>query len=600
MFNITGTTGTLAPVVGTLDNKAPVENLFIGIHHAWEQGELFRGDYGENRFVPKKGDNVMDKDTGALWVITKVDSSTKLSTLRVVYDAPSVNLTGNLQHTLNSELYRLYLDKSTPNKPFPAVINNRLTVAGSGLSHAIVYRGTGNWDNRQSVSKMVDAAGNVLTDRIPLEQVSDPTNTFKMLWNTVPFRITEDFDDGEVLTAVYFTADGHVSEKRELLVELTGFIHRAFGALKTVQSIELYGPSIKISAPSVILKSKDETLGSLGLKARIHYADGSVKENIPLSDPSIDVIGVEQANFQGRRSYVDIILKYTLAADEGATHTYSSSLEAGDGSFVTRRYKVKIGHVPAEERGLLTTSEINFEGVDEIVSWFIIGDGTEAFDVSSTVTGKAGLSDETVTSTLAVDIKGVTSTTKNILVKEDLIIKKSKDLKEKALAAANSKVVYHVSHPKHVASSDSYKTLDRKAMFRVMGDTKKLLIINSSIPAAPKGVETAYVADTMFHNTISLKDVRCASPSLTPTHIRLSAFYYTGAMVKANRKESEKRVAIADLDKQISFTKSILPSGKKMAPLKLQYEADVVDNGKAVTKILAITYVYAVAHTESL
>lgn len=315
---------TTTPVTG-IDGRVPIYDK-DGRWTTWSIHELWMGQQGYRKYVPNVKDHVVEPETYTTYIVDHVDPVTLIPTLREIKPA-GVSFTFSEDEVLlgvgptaPSESYRAYLDRSTT--PYTMNIDRRCYVPGSAAKFARVFRGSYISGDDNVISKVFDANGQFVSDRVGLElamldshQINQ--HTLKIV-NT--FHTTEGMLDGEVVTLVVYTEDGHVCYKRQLKVENTSFIPGVSTGQRYVAGISLES-SYLVSAQDAQLEFPlNLPLSSLDLMAIVHYSDGSTME-LPVSDPRVRVEGLDQyvSNIPGHR--MDLVLFYQLAPGESTLNT---------------------------------------------------------------------------------------------------------------------------------------------------------------------------------------------------------------------------------------------------------------------------------------
>jgi hypothetical protein len=535
MFDIISTTGRFTSYTGSGDGEHPVADLFKGIHHIWEITEIYDGVTGEDKFIPKVGDNLIRRTTGELWIVTDIDVATGIASYSPIKTAAEYSRSDNNAYArLSSELYRLYIDKYS-GSPYHATVNDRLVIPGSNVNHAKLYRGVGvdvN-DPAKAISKIYDTGGTVQTNKIPMDRLN-PTQTVNKvhLWKTLPFRVTEDLQDGEVVTIVFTNDNGHVMERRTLIVENTSFLSRGQDLHKTVKSITLKSTIASAIAGSDINLPHDKKLSDLNLGLVVTYSDGSTKLLSSISDADFDIIGVEQVNNQAHRAYVDIVVKYVMQPDETATHVGSgNTVTAGDGTFVTRPYRIKKAASPLNETGLLTIHRVRIPGQTNYTPYatLLSNNGTTYKALAmSTIVGdlsKLQAEDMPVPVTYKHEIKP------GIFIEHRVRFTKTTDAEEMAYANTKANYTADVVQSTDITKSAIWKTLDRNAVFRVIGNSIQVRFEPKK--GAEVSVKEDYFWTTMYDRARSLVSVNCPNQSLPPTEVEIEVRHVQGGTNKS-------------------------------------------------------------------
>jgi hypothetical protein len=490
-------------------------------------------------------------------------------------------------------MYRLYIDKHS-GSPYPAVVNERLVIPGSNLNHAKLYRGINPEvnDPAKAISQIYDTTGAVQTNRVPLERLN-PTNMVNKvkLWKTMPFRITENLVDGELVTIVYYNDNGHIVERRSIVVENTSFISRGQNARKTVESIAVQSTDVSAITGNSISIQHDKTIADLNLSLEVKYSDGSTKTIASVAEADFDIIGVEQVNNQQFRSYVNVVVKYNLAADETATHTgNASTITAGNGAFVTRTYKFKIITAPISERGLLLTSrsKLPSEAANKLYFWYINGDGSTI--VKPTIAKLTKVDADLLVPDMPKEEEVKYEVKPGVFIKEQIKMEGSTDAVEKTYMTSKGLQTDVIRHPKAMTTK-RWKTLDRNAVFRFTGSV--LNIRSEPIKGAEVPVDPIFIWNTMYESAMSITDNRCVNIVTNPTHLDITVTTALGDETITIVKTA------ATVDKPISYIDPIVMDNG-VTRVVLTYRSETMVGVILVNRILTRQYLYGLDMGEAL
>lgn len=304
----------------------------------WGLHEIWLGQEGKNRYVPKVNDYVCDYTKFATYVVDYVDPVTLIPTLRAINP-----FTGNTAFSENdilfgvgpgtqSDTYRVYVDKSVV--PAVMAVDSRLKVGGSMASYAKIFKGSDLATSGKVISKTYDANGVFVSENIPLEIVAIDNHINYSIRTVGVCHVTEELTDGEVVTAVIYSDNGHVLSKRQLLVENTSFIRSLNASKKHVVSISLDCPFKSLTSDGVIEFPLNIPINSLNLVGIVNYNDGS-KLELPVDGTKFSIHGLSQfvSSIVGQR--IKLVLSYALGTDETSTVGVSS-----DGKYVTENYEL--------------------------------------------------------------------------------------------------------------------------------------------------------------------------------------------------------------------------------------------------------------------
>lgn len=302
----------------------------------WNKNEIYDGTIGTKRYVPNVKDLVLDQSFFVWYEVISIDEVTYLSTLKEI---DTRDLSGDFSDTdmllgvgpgTQSDTYRVYLDKSVT--PYVLAIDARLRVAGTMCTSCKIFKGSNLSNEANVISKLYDASNNFLGTTIPLELVAMSGNNTAI--KTVKVcNTSEDLQDGEVVTAVFYSEAGHVVSKRQLLVENTAFIRSTDDSVKYIIDISIKSPFINQQDPLLIEYPINVPLSGLFLTGVIHYSDGTTEE-IPIDGTKFKVFGFDNfvSTIVGQK--LDIVLKYTLAENE-----ISYNVTVAADRFITKSYK---------------------------------------------------------------------------------------------------------------------------------------------------------------------------------------------------------------------------------------------------------------------
>lgn len=325
-------------IVGT-DGYTPIYDPNAG-WKMWRKADIYTGSVGQNRFVPKVGDAVLDMTLFIHYEVESIDPGTCIATLRELHEVLSDGSLSSDDILLGvgpgtqSDTYRIYLDKSVT--PYTLAVDARLSVAGSMCATCKIFKGADLTDQGNIVSNFYDNSGNLLGTSIPLEIVATSTTILNHTIKTVPVCYTmQEMADGEVVTAVFYSAAGKVVSKRQLLVENTSFIRQANQGVRYVTGISLECPFLSNTDPRVIKLPINVLLEGLNMIGVVSYSDGSVVR-MPVNGSSrFTVMGLDHfvATVVGQQA--PIVLKYELSTNEAAY-----GVNVGEDRFITESYRI--------------------------------------------------------------------------------------------------------------------------------------------------------------------------------------------------------------------------------------------------------------------
>lgn len=331
LLNIAGIAGT--------DGHVPIRNP-DGRFAIYALKELWDGTVGEKRFIPNIGDLVADTDntTVSAWWIVKaldVDLIAHLEPWGMmsssIIDKRDI-LTGPGRST-HSNTYRVYLDKSVT--PYVMAVENRLSLKGTVCRYARITKQVLGPSDQRVISSFYDNTGNLIGHDVQLELVGVDSTTNRSEYAVPVCYTMEDLADGEVVTLIAYTEEGHAASITQLVVENTSFIRHRNLAERYVTGISLLSPFMSETDPHLILLPMNVPLQGLYLKARVHYSDGSSREH-PVDGTRFSLLGMESYLATMVNQKIPVVLRYTPTDDEivyGATR--------GEKIFVTQPYHIR-------------------------------------------------------------------------------------------------------------------------------------------------------------------------------------------------------------------------------------------------------------------
>jgi hypothetical protein len=328
ILNTTAVTGT--------DGKVPIRNV-EGRFAIYALKELWDGTVGEKRFIPNMGDLVADTDniTASQWWKVKSLNVDLIPVLEPWGRVDSVTqgeadvLTGPGRLTHNST-YRVYIDKSVT--PFVLCVDNRLSFKGTISRYARIMKQESGPTDLKVISAYYDNQGNLLSQDIPLELVGVDSALNKSEYACPVCYTTEDLPDGEIVSVIAYTEEGHPSSITQCLVVNTSFTRHRNTAERYVTGVSLLSPFMSETDPNLVLLPVNVPLQGLYLRGKVHYSDGSARE-YPVDGTRFSLLGMESYLATMVNQQLPVVLRYTPLPNE-----VSYDLNNG---FITEPYKIQ-------------------------------------------------------------------------------------------------------------------------------------------------------------------------------------------------------------------------------------------------------------------
>lgn len=325
-------------------------------YREWLKREIYTGPSGTGPWVPNVDDAVRDWDVG-LFRVTSVDYTTGLSTMIPWHEPDSGNgviandvLLGSGPGS-QSESYRMYVDTTVV--PHTLALDGRLHIYSSQAAYCKVFVGTDITATGLVVSAQVDQNGNVTTENLSLSNVATSTQLNNTAIKAVnPGVCTANLQDGEVVTAVIYAANGTVLSYSKMLVSVTDFIRTTDAYQKYVTSIELLSPFRSSSDNSLINVPINVMIQSTALQGKVHYSDGS-SIVLPIDGTRFQLAGLSNYVASVVGQHVPLVLIYNFAPNEYGYQlggTYPNRFMTANYSITTTElvgaYSVKIYTIP--------------------------------------------------------------------------------------------------------------------------------------------------------------------------------------------------------------------------------------------------------------
>ena len=325
MSNITGIVGT--------DGYAPI--VSDARWNIWSIHQIYLGNEGQNRFIPKVGDWVVDNLSNPVTVYRVTD----IHNITMIPELTSINfvLTPNEDSILSSTLdnYRIYYDKSV--SPYTLTIDGFLRIYSSEANYAIIYRGN-IIDNTKIISRRYDNNGNLLGTEIPLELVAFNSHDNFGIKRILSCNTNAELKTGDICTVAVYTSSNKLILKVNCIVDETTYVAPVFAEQKYITQIELISPFISNTNDNEILYPVNLPLTSFNPLGKVHYNDGS-SITYAIDNDKFRLYGLDSfvSTIIGHK--VPLVLSYRLDSNESALATVTN-----DQNFITRPYSLIVSN----------------------------------------------------------------------------------------------------------------------------------------------------------------------------------------------------------------------------------------------------------------
>lgn len=321
-------------IIGT-DGKVPVYEPDAR-WTMWSLDEIYIGQQGDKRYVPKVGDWVVDRPNAKFYEVIEIDVTTLVPKFKSVTPLAQDQAFDNADLILGvgpggiSDTFRVYLNKNV--LPYTLTVDARLHTYSTESESFTIFRGTDIEGTAKAVSQMYNQSDELIGTAIPLALAAIDGDNRTVKSFPVCY-CTEDMPDGEKVVLITYADSGHQVAKVELLVENTQFVPVANNAIKYITNITLESPFISPSDPNVLSFPLNVTMNGLSLIGVVSYSDGS-KVRLPVNQTRFSLRGLDNfvSTYSGQK--FDLILDYKLSAEE-----LSVGMQTTPAGSITRRYQ---------------------------------------------------------------------------------------------------------------------------------------------------------------------------------------------------------------------------------------------------------------------
>lgn len=318
------TDATNHSAVGT-DGIVPSYNP-EGLWKTWALSEIYTGEAGKNRYVPKVNDHVIDPVSNTRWLVKEVDQITLIATLEPLGNTNSLAMSStDLLFATGpgwpSQNYRIFFDDTV--YPYRLDVHAFCQIRSVKAAYAKVIYGP-IYGPHRVISKTYDAAGNFVTDRVELDLVALEPGWQNYHIKTVrTFNSTEKFVNGDVLTIILYSQDGHQVGSTVLTVCESSSMRDAHAQQRYITHISLKSAFLSPHNPAQLDLPLNWTTSSMNLEGVAHYSDGKTV-TLPVDGRKFSMRGLNQLLSSIPGQTMDMVLNYRMDDDEASTMEISS------------------------------------------------------------------------------------------------------------------------------------------------------------------------------------------------------------------------------------------------------------------------------------
>lgn len=310
----------------------------------WDIDQIYTGVTGLNKHVPKVRDHLINPVTNQRYIVTAIDPLTLVPS----YEDIGSN-TSNEGDVLSAgvgsqpDTYRAYLDTSVT--PHTLHVDARLKIHSTAASYVKIFKGANISSTGHVLGMLFDNNGTFLTHNIPLALVAMDTHENHAIKAVPTCYTNESLADGELVTAVVYTAEGGEVSRRSLWINNSSFIPSIAADTRYVSHVSLVSPFMSETDERRIDYPINVPLQALNMFGEVHYSDGS-HVRLPVDGGKFALLGLERfvGTYPGQK--VPLVLRYKLDPTEVAY----GQLVSADGKHISEPYDL----VTTEQRGAFT------------------------------------------------------------------------------------------------------------------------------------------------------------------------------------------------------------------------------------------------------
>lgn len=359
----------------------------------WLVSQIYTGPTGPGSYVPNVDDMVVDW-VGGFGRVIDVDPTTNLSTVDPHNFAQGANVDPDLIYSggvgTAPGAFCVYINASQ----IPIALNVHALWRTYSLdaAYAKIFKGTNIGSTGHVISALLDNAGNVISENLPMQLLVLPGSTNLGCKTVGAGYSTEALNDGETVSVVVYSAGGVVLRVDRLPVVNTGFIRTLDAAKKYVTDVELISHYLSSSNPNLIEYPVNMLVQSGMFQGRVHYSDGSYV-TLPIDGTQMNLYGINSFVPTQVDQTVSVVLDYQLGSDEygynlsqpspqrHVSKRYDLKVVMADGNYGARLYPVPVWNSAAAKYDLkfylYTLTRTN---VYEVSAYVSAASGSAAFN----------------------------------------------------------------------------------------------------------------------------------------------------------------------------------------------------------------------------
>lgn len=293
--------------------------------------EIYLGAEGQNKFIPKVNDWVVEPETGKVWRVADLSLVTFIPELVPITIQPEVNvyqITG-----MSPGNHRVYYDRSIT--PYTLSVDSFMRVYGSENSYARIYRGQ-LIDPAKVISRRYNNSGVFIGHDVPLELTAFNSHDNYAIKNIPTCNTDVELTDGEVLTVATFSSSGKVLARTTCIVDETTYVAQAFAEQKYITKIFLKSAFISDTDSKTINYPVNLPVQSFSPIGVVQYNDGEQRE-YPIDGDKFTLDGMDAFISTVITHRVPLSLRYRLGPNEVGLASVNNN-----GNYITEAYDIVV------------------------------------------------------------------------------------------------------------------------------------------------------------------------------------------------------------------------------------------------------------------
>ena len=302
-----------------------------GLWKTWSMDEIYLGEQGTGKYVPKELDHVVKPKTNERWYVKSLPKTTLVPELEPLGFSnnmvlSSTDLLFSTAPGSPSQAVRVFIDDTV--YPYRLDVDAFAQIRQVQAAYVKLIYGP-LYGEHEIISQVLDATGNLVTDKVSLSLTAlEPGWTNYSIKTVDPCYTNRKFRNGDLLTLVVYSQSGHVLSTAPLAVVNSNTIRDLNQPLRYIRSIGIESPYLSETEPNLLLLPLNWTTASMNMMGVLHYSDGRIVK-LPIDGRKFKLIGGDQLLSNIPSHEFDMSLNYLLDPTEAAAPeiaTFSRSI----------------------------------------------------------------------------------------------------------------------------------------------------------------------------------------------------------------------------------------------------------------------------------